>query len=631
MKKDKNNKDRKGILSLIDKLSKINIGLSIVIVILLIIDALLEPIATEESDKKPIYVEFEQLEDELDKGDVDTVYIDPSAVNIRYTLLTEDTEFLTIEERNKIPISEKQLYITGYPNGDDNFNREVLESGAQLVYKDFGDSIASDFVIALIKELPFILFMGLALFMSWRITKKQFEFGTSKAKLVPENTNVTFDDIIGQDEVIKDIKMELKLMQNESMYKELNARPVKGLLLAGPPGTGKTMIAKALANEAKIKFFYINSSSIIDRFVGMGAKNVRDAFETAKKNQPCILFFDEIDAIGSNRDNTMQNSENTQTLNALLQELDGFETSDKVYLIAATNRMDRLDPALVRPGRFDRKIVINPPRDSATRLKLFEHYLKDATDEEVDLQVMAKQTAGFTGADIAQICNEAKVIAIQNDKKKVSSENIEEALDKFLFNGNRTRNEYKKDLEIVAYHESGHALSMLLNGMPVARISVIPNTSGVGGMVVQQDEETLFISKKTARNKIKSLYSGRIAEELVFGSENITSGASNDIEQAQKLLEKYVIDLGFDTETGLAAPKDETDTKKRISELAKVYYETAKEEIKSHMDVLEKIEKQVIEKETMTGSELTELYKNIMIERGSQDEILDSIFSKETE
>ena len=631
MKKDRNNKDRKGILSLIDKLSKINIGLSIVIVILLIIDALLEPIATEESDKKPIYVEFEQLEDELDKGDVDTVYIDPSAVNIRYTLLTEDTEFLTIEERNKIPISEKQLYITGYPNGDDNFNREVLESGAQLVYKDFGDSIASDFVIALIKELPFILFMGLALFMSWRITKKQFEFGTSKAKLVPENTNVTFDDIIGQDEVIKDIKMELKLMQNESMYKELNARPVKGLLLAGPPGTGKTMIAKALANEAKIKFFYINSSSIIDRFVGMGAKNVRDAFETAKKNQPCILFFDEIDAIGSNRDNTMQNSENTQTLNALLQELDGFETSDKVYLIAATNRMDRLDPALVRPGRFDRKIVINPPRDSATRLKLFEHYLKDATDEEVDLQVMAKQTAGFTGADIAQICNEAKVIAIQNDKKKVSSENIEEALDKFLFNGNRTRNEYKKDLEIVAYHESGHALSMLLNGMPVARISVIPNTSGVGGMVVQQDEETLFISKKTARNKIKSLYSGRIAEELVFGSENITSGASNDIEQAQKLLEKYVIDLGFDTETGLAAPKDETDTKKRISELAKVYYETAKEEIKSHMDVLEKIEKQVIEKETMTGSELTELYKNIMIERGSQDEILDSIFSKETE
>lgn len=620
MKKDKNN-----------KLSKINIGLSIVIVILLIIDALLESIATEESDKKPIYVEFEQLEDELDKGDVDTVYIDPSAVNIRYTLLTEDTEFLTIEERNKIPISEKQLYITGYPNGDDNFNREVLESGAQLVYKDFGDSIASDFVIALIKELPFILFMGLALFMSWRITKKQFEFGTSKAKLVPENTNVTFDDIIGQDEVIKDIKMELKLMQNESMYKELNARPVKGLLLAGPPGTGKTMIAKALANEAKIKFFYINSSSIIDRFVGMGAKNVRDAFETAKKNQPCILFFDEIDAIGSNRDNTMQNSENTQTLNALLQELDGFETSDKVYLIAATNRMDRLDPALVRPGRFDRKIVINPPRDSATRLKLFEHYLKDATDEEVDLQVMAKQTAGFTGADIAQICNEAKVIAIQNDKKKVSSENIEEALDKFLLNGNRTRNEYKKDLEIVAYHESGHALSMLLNGMPVARISVIPNTSGVGGMVVQQDEETLFISKKTARNKIKSLYSGRIAEELVFGSENITSGASNDIEQAQKLLEKYVIDLGFDTETGLAAPKDETDTKKRISELAKVYYETAKEEIKSHMDVLEKIEKQVIEKETMTGSELTELYKNIMIERGSQDEILDSIFSKETE
>lgn len=578
--------------------------------------------ATSIDSKIPTRVTFNQFNEMLVNGDIDTVFIDTQEANIKFRVYTEETRGLTPTQRGQLPVVLGDMYITDYLNNNEMLTQLIVESGAILEYRSFG---ASSTMLAV---LQMVLGIGINLgflYMVYRLMKKQTNFSSGqKAQMISEQvSNIHFSDIIGQDEVIDDIKHVIKVMQDKDKYAQFNVRLPKGILLIGPPGTGKTMIAKALANEAHMNFFSVNSSALIDRFVGMGAKNIRETFEEAKKHTPCIIFLDEIDAIGGSRQSGIDNSEHRQTLNALLQELDGFNGSENILVIGATNCYEYLDKALVRAGRFDRKIIINPPRDSDTRLALLKHYLGDSITDEVNLDVVAKQLAGFTGADIDQVSNEAKLICIQKGEARVTQDIIDEAIEKALFNGNRTKTKYVDDLNIVAHHECGHALSLLLNGLPVARISVVPNTSGVGGMVLQQEGDTLFYKKNDIRCRVKSMYSGRIAEELVFGAENITSGASSDLKQANNMLDNYINDFAFDSEYGLI-PLAEEKAQDKKRELAQELYNEAREEIRDNLDILKSMAVVVLENETMDGESLTDLYHKLVAKKNDSSSSLNS-------
>lgn len=551
----------------------------------------------------------------LNNQEIEVIYADTLGKRLRFAPYTDETRKLTEQEREKLEYKLSDLYETDLLTLK---AEDVSKCGARIVYKSFSSGAKTAFWTM---GLPIIMNVAMLGFLFY-IFNKQFNFRTNKSNLVKENKEVKFEDVIGQDEVIDDIKSLIEVMKNKDKYKDVDLRIPKGVLLIGPPGTGKTMIAKAMATEAGMKFFAVNSSSMIDRFVGMGAKNVRETFAEARKNTPCIVFFDEIDAIGTARD-LSGNSENRQTINALLQELDGFSNRDNMLVVAATNCYEQLDKALIRAGRFDRKIVINPPKDAETRLRLLEHYLGNLNNDSLNLMAIAKQLQGFTGADIDQVCNEAKLIMVQRGLDKIDQDNIEEAIDKTLFNGNRTRNKYETDLNIVAHHESGHALSLLLNNKPVARISIVPSTSGVGGMVVSEDEDTLFTTKSDIRAQVKSMYSGRIAEELIFGADSITSGASNDLEKANALLDSYIKNFAFDEDYGLI-PLDDKTSGQRKSEIAKSLYEEAYKELSNNLDILKELAKKVLEEETMDGDQLKSFYNSIKNKNQIDDSNKDS-------
>lgn len=566
--------------------------------------------SSEPEYERTSYAKFEKL---LTEHKIDTVYFDETAMNMKYTVLTEKTKNLTVEERNDIPITEKTIYETSYPFNTDGFSEKCLLNGAEFSPKPPYALVLYTPILRSLTVKLILPFLSLILVMLCVTNLPMFPWSQDD-DIEPETSgDVKLSDVIGQDEVIKDLKLQMDIFQHPDKYKDLDLHPSHGVLLYGPPGTGKTMIAKALANECGLKFFYANSSSFVDRFVGMGARNVRKFFDIARENAPCILFFDEIDAIGVTRDSSGgQNSEYVQTVNALLQELDGFREQDKVFVLAATNRADGIDPALLRSGRFDKKISINPPSNAETREKLFKLYLKDSADKSVDIHNLSLQSAGITGADIAEIVNDAKLIAASKEHEKLSNIDLEEALDRFYMKGNRTKTTHNEDMNIISFHECGHALSMLLSGLPVARISIIPNTSGIGGMVVRADSNKLFITKEEMEKEIISLYAGRAAEEIVFGNNKITNGASNDISEAKKMIRQYVESYGFDQETGYGAVYDENrHIKERIQSLADMFYQKAKAQIEEHKDILFKMQEEVIKQETMTGPELTELYQKL--------------------
>ena len=557
---------------------------------------------------KPEEIEYTEYERLLEDDKIDIIKYDPtSSDKMTLYLQNEDTKIMTLDEKKTYVYPIEDTKITLYPANED-FRKEVLAHNVYLVWDKSANTAE---ILSFLLSIAFPVIM---IILFYNIMKKSGS--VDKEDDLLQTSSVKFTDVIGLDEILGDVQFITKLINKPDMCADIGARVPKGILLCGEPGTGKTLIARAIAGEAGVPFIYANASSFIEMFVGLGAKRVRNVFAVAKKNAPCIVFIDEIDAIGTKRGSRKGTSENDQTINALLQEMDGFTGREGIFVIAATNRVDELDNAITRTGRFDRIINVNPPRDWKVRQEIFKFYLdKLKTDETLDLETISRQTTGFTGSDIATICNEAGIVALMNDKNAVDMGCMEEAIDKHIFKGNRTKGkeEFKNDKRIVAYHESGHAVMNFLVGQHISRASIIANTSGVGGVVFGADQDSYFTTKKQFEDKVMVCYAGRISEQLKFGS--ITTGASNDITQATQIIKNYIGKYGFDDEFGLidmsimhndSLIKDD-NILNRVQQIAKDLYERANSLLKDNYTLVEKLAIELLDKETMSGKEIIEL------------------------
>ena len=552
-------------------------------------------------------VDYTVFLEDIENGKVDTVYYSTSDEWMTYTLLNDDTKDMSKEERENYIYKSKDKRRVQYP-AYDTFRKDMLEKDVHLVLNR--NSASAIEVLSMIISLAVPIIWVVLIMKMMKSSIKGVD-----AKDIIQTSDVKFSDVIGQDEILDDVKFITELLKNRELGEEIGAKVPKGILLSGEPGTGKTLIAKAIAGEAGVPFIYVNSSSLIEMFVGLGAKRVRETFKIARENAPCIVFFDEIDSIGIKRDTKGSNTENEQTINALLQEMDGFTGRDGVFIIAATNRADKLDSALTRAGRFDRQIVVNKPRDWKVRVKLFEFYLKQfSVADDIDIETLAKQVSGFTGADIAAICNEASIIAVMHKKPYIDMACLEEAIDKKVFKGNRAKEEhFKEDKKIVAYHEAGHAVMHYLLGEPMSRASIIGTTSGVGGVVFGEDSDTQFLTKEYYENRVKICYAGRASEQIKFNS--ITQGASSDITQATGILEEYVSRLGFDEEFGLLDMNvlaerqiiDKSNAFELMQKKSKELYIETVELLTKNYNLVEKLAKALLESETLSGKEIEEV------------------------
>ena len=456
------------------------------------------------------------------------------------------------------------------------------------------------------------------------------QFGKSNAKVyVESSTGIKFEDVAGEDEAKEILKEIVDFLHNPQKYQEIGASMPKGALLVGPPGTGKTLLAKAVAGEAEVPFFSISGSEFVEMFVGMGAAKVRDLFRQANEKAPCIVFIDEIDTIGKKRDNGGMggNDEREQTLNQLLTEMDGFDGSKGVVILAATNRPDSLDPALLRPGRFDRRVPVELPDLAGREAILKVHAKKVKLGDNIDFNAIARAASGASGAELANMVNEAALRAVRDGRKFVTQADLEESIE-VVIAGYQKKNKVLSDKEklIVSYHEIGHALVAALqtNSAPVTKITIIPRTSGALGYTMQVDEgERNLMSKEEIENKIATFTGGRVAEELIFHS--VTTGASNDIEQATKLARAMITRYGMSEEFGMVALETVSnqylggdtslacsqDTAKEIDqkviETVKTQYEKATKLLTENMAKLHELAKYLYEKETITGEEFMQI------------------------
>ncbi len=408
----------------------------------------------------------------------------------------------------------------------------------------------------LINFLPLLLFGGLLFFLFRQArgaNSQALSFGRSRARLFPANTpTMTFDDVAGVDEAKQELHEVVDFLKSREKFQSLGARIPRGVLLIGPPGTGKTLLARAVAGEAAVPFFSISGSEFVEMFVGVGASRVRDLFDQAKRNAPCIIFIDEIDAVGRHRGTGLGGShdEREQTLNQILTEMDGFETNAGVIVLAATNRPDILDPALLRPGRFDRRVILDRPDIVGRKAILKVHSNGKPLGETVNLEVLARQTAGFSGADLANLINEAAILAARREKKAIDMEELEESIDRVIAGPERkSRKISPKEREIIAYHEAGHALvaKMLPNMEPLRKITIIPRGMALG-YTKTLAEDRYLPSRSQFNDELATLMGGRVAEEIIFN--DITTGAQNDIEQATKLARRMITDFGMSDTLG---------------------------------------------------------------------------------
>jgi cell division protease FtsH len=517
----------------------------------------------------------------------------------------------------------------------------------------YENSQETSYIMILIQALPFLLIGGFLFFLFRQIQVgggKAMSFGKSRAKLLTENKNkVTFKDVAGVEEAKEELKEIVQFLKDPKKYTRLGGKIPKGVLLVGPPGTGKTLLARAVAGEAGVPFFTISGSDFVEMFVGVGASRVRDLFEQGKKSAPCLIFIDEIDAVGRHRGAGMGggHDEREQTLNQMLVEMDGFESNDGVILIAATNRPDVLDPALLRPGRFDRRVVVNVPDLNGREKILAVHCKKVPIASNVDMKKIARGTPGFSGADLANLVNEAALSAARQERNKVTMEDFEYAKDKVMMGAERKSmviNE--QDKKITAYHEAGHALvgKLLKGGDPIHKVTIIPRGMALGLTQFLPEEDRLNISKHKAENMIATLFGGRIAEELIF--QDYTTGAGNDIERATSISRRMVCEWGMSEKLGpLAYAKNEgpvflgmqshqtreySDTKAleidtEVHRIVMEGYNHAKRLIQDNMDILHEIAKALLEFETIDGDDVDMIFKG-----GKIDDIRRKIKEHET-
>ena len=532
---------------------------------------------------------------------------------------------------------EKNVYQTNVMD-DPNLTERLYESGAKFS-KDVDASTSPLLSLLITGLLPMLIFIGLGQYMAKKLReqmggKDSLMFGgmgKSNAKIYVQSTKgIRFDDVAGEDEAKESLAEIVDYLHNPQKYTDVGASMPKGVLLVGPPGTGKTMLAKAVAGEANVPFFSISGSEFVEMFVGMGASKVRDLFKQAKEKAPCIVFIDEIDAIGKKRDNQLSsNDEREQTLNQLLTEMDGFDDNNGVIILAATNRPESLDPALTRPGRFDRRVPVELPDLAGREAILKVHAKKIKTADDVNFHTIARMASGASGAELANMINEAALRAVRNNRTVVTEADLEESIE-VVIAGYQKKNAVLSDQEkkTVAYHEIGHALvaAMQSHSAPVQKITIIPRTSGALGYTMQVETgDKYLMSKDELANKICTFTGGRAAEEVVFGE--ITTGASNDIEQATKLARAMITRYGMSEEfdmvaletvnnqylggdTSLAcstATQQEID--KMVVSLVKRQHEKAIQILKDNRKALDALAKYLYEKETITGEEFMRVLK----------------------
>ena len=560
----------------------------------------------------------------------------------KFISMTENKQIGKVEikaQDNEIIFTDKKdkdiIYKTGMVN-DDELTKRLYESGAK-----FSGEIqrqTSPWVSLLMYwVLPIVLFIFLGRYMSKKMMDKaggnsmMFGMGKSNAKVyVKSSEGIRFDDVAGEDEAKENLAEIVEYLHDPSKYREIGASMPKGVLLVGPPGTGKTMLAKAVAGESNVPFFSMSGSEFVEMFVGMGASKVRDLFKQAKEKAPCIVFIDEIDAIGQKRDGrVMGNDEREQTLNQLLTEMDGFEENNGVILLAATNRPESLDPALLRPGRFDRRVPVELPDLKGREDILKVHAKKVRMDKHVDYQKIARMASGASGAELANIVNEAALRAVRDNRHHVTQEDLEESIE-VVIAGYQKKNAILTDKEkhIVAYHEIGHALvaAKQSHSAPVEKITIVPRTSGALGYTMQIDEGNHYLmSKEEIENKIATLTGGRAAEETQFDS--ITTGASNDIEQATKLARAMITQYGMSSDFDMVAmetvnnqylggdtsiscsPQTQQEIDRAVVEIVRKQHKKACEILEENREKLDELAKYLYEKETITGEEFMHILK----------------------
>lgn len=552
--------------------------------------------------------------------------------------MTEEKKVGLVEiQYNQIIFTDKDenvVYKTGLMN-DPGLTERLYQSGAVFASEIIEQtSPILNFFLSWI--LPLLIFFCIGQFMTKRLMKKasggnsmMFNMGKSNAKVyVKSSDGIKFEDVAGEDEAKENLTEIVEYLHNPGKYEEIGASMPKGILLVGPPGTGKTMLAKAVAGEANVPFFSMSGSEFVEMFVGMGASKVRDLFKQAKEKAPCIVFIDEIDAIGKKRDGQLGgNDEREQTLNQLLTEMDGFEGNNGVIILAATNRPESLDPALLRPGRFDRRVPVELPDLKGREEILKVHAKKIKVGEDVDFTKIARMASGASGAELANIVNEAALRAVRDGRSYATQADLEESIE-VVIAGYQKKNAILTDKEkrIVAYHEIGHALvaAMQSHSAPVQKITIVPRTSGALGYTMQVEEgDHYLMSKEEIENKIATYTGGRAAEEVVFGS--VTTGASNDIEQATKLARAMITRYGMSDDFDMVAMETVTnqylggDTSlacsaqtqaqidKQVVELVKKQHEKAAEILRENREKLDELSTFLYEKETITGEEFMKI------------------------
>ncbi len=581
---------------------------------------------TGDSEKEISYNEFITM---VENKKVDTVVIGTDRVYIQSKADQENVSPLLYLYGMNPTVS----YYTGKIEDDDTLTARLLEHGVE-VKGQVADGTSAVISFLLSYVFPFLLMWVLLSFLFRKMSKGGGPMGVGKSNAkvyVQRETGITFKDVAGEDEAKESLQEVVDFLHNPGKYVKIGAKLPKGALLVGPPGTGKTLLARAVAGEARVPFFSLSGSDFIELYVGVGASRVRDLFKEATKNAPCIIFIDEIDAIGRSRDSKYGggNEEREQTLNQLLSEMDGFDTSKGILVLGATNRPEILDKALLRPGRFDRRIIVDKP-DLKGRVEILKVHAKDVhLDESVDLDAIALATSGAVGADLANMINEAAINAVQHGREYVSQKDLFDAVEQVLVGKEKKdRIMSAEERKIVSYHEVGHALISALqkNAEPVQKITIVPRTMGALGYVMHVPEEEKYLqTKEELHDRLVSLLGGRAAEELVFG--NVTTGAANDIEQATNIATNMVTRFGMSERFGLmglatveseylgggarltCSDRTAADVDTEVMETLKQCYDEAKELLSGNRELMDKLAAHLIEKETISGKEFMKIYR----------------------